>query len=495
MVSVAKAISVWQRNGIVQADSFVNGTTTIHDLSSSGGDFPQISIDRLGNAIAVWQLNSGSNSIIQASYHNKGGSWSSVPVDLSSTGAVSPQIVMDSSGNAIVVWQRNNGSNMIIQAKYYNKSNSSWSEVQNLSDESKNSYAPQISMDSLGNGIAIWSGSYEARNITQVRYYNKSTNSWLTIQNLSALGKNTSEQQIVMNSVGNAVAVWSQLDGTNIVQASYYTKSTGIWSAPQTLSTIGKTAILPQISIDPLGNAIAVWVGGNGLHNLIEAKYYIKSIGIWSEPKILSATDKNSSYPQISMDRLGNAVAIWDLNNGSNTIIQASYYTKGDDWLAPQNLSAIGGNAGSPQISIGISGNAIAIWNRYNGTNLIIQSSYYTKITNSWSEVQDLSAIGENSRNPQIEIDNHVVPRIDATVKFSIDANYYSIFINLQAVSNYKNALIDQVVAHTGAPRSTITIISVTPGSIVNELTLPTEYVAALQNAVNNGLFYIIIEQ
>jgi hypothetical protein len=491
MLSVAKAISVWVRNDIVQADSLVNGTTTIHDLSSSGGNVPQIAIDKLGNAIAVWQLYSDSTSIIQASYHNKGGSWSVVPKDLSSTGAVSPQIAMNSSGNAFVVWQINNGSNMIIQTTHYNKSTSSWSAVQTLSDESTNAFDPQISIDSLGNAIAIWSGNYNTRYITQVRYYTESTSSWSTIQNLSAEGKNTSEQQIVMNSVGDAVAVWTQLDGTNIVQASYYTKGVS-WSTPQTLSAIGELTILPQISIDPLGNAIAVWEGGGDTNNVIRASYYTKG-GSWSTIQNLSATDKNSSYPQISMDPLGNAIAIWNLNNGSNHIIQAIYYTKGVSWSTIQNLSADGENAFSSQITIDRLGNAIAVWERYNGSQFIIQARYYTKSTNSWSTfVEDLSATGENAVDPQIEIDNQVVPTINATVKFSINANYYTIITNLQALANYKNTLIDQIVAYTSAPRTTITILSILPGSIVNELTLPTEYVAALQNAVQNG-FYITI--
>ena len=44
-------------------------------------------------------------------------------------------------------------------------------------------------------------------------------------------------------------------------------------------------------------------------------------------------------------------------------------------WLAPVDLSAGGGNAFEPQVSIDPQGNATAIWVRYDGTNDVVQAA------------------------------------------------------------------------------------------------------------------------
>jgi hypothetical protein len=61
-------------------------------------------------------------------------------------------------------------------------------------------------------------------------------------------------------------------------------------------------------------------------------------------------------------------------------------------------------------------------------------------------------------------------------------------------MAEYKVNITEQIVSVTGAPPDTIIITSVTPGSIVNQVRLPTIYVPSLQYAVQNGLFEITID-
>ena len=79
------------------------------------------------------------------------------------------------------------------------------------------------------------------------------------------------------------------------------------------------------------------------------------------------------------------------------------------------------------------------------------------------------------------------------TVRFAINADYYKTIFDKQSLSKYESALLDAIVQYTNAPRNSINIISITPGSIVNEIKLPAEYVASLQYVIQNGLFYITI--
>jgi uncharacterized delta-60 repeat protein len=79
-----------------------------------------------------------------------------------------------------------------------------------------------------------------------------------------------------------------------------------------------------------------------------------------------------------------------------------------------------------------------------------------------------------------------------AIVRFNIYADYNTIFSNI-TLDYYKTQLIEAIYTYTGAPRNSITILSVTSGSIVNEVQLPSQYVTALQNAFILGLFAIIL--
>lgn len=71
MSSVKREISVWVRDGIVQANRLVNGTSKITNLSDSGASTPQIAINSLGDAIVVWSLSTAGASKIQYTYYTK----------------------------------------------------------------------------------------------------------------------------------------------------------------------------------------------------------------------------------------------------------------------------------------------------------------------------------------------------------------------------------------------------------------------------------------
>jgi hypothetical protein len=231
-------------------------------------------------------------------------------------------------------------------------------------------------MGSVSKEISVWvrGGIVQADNLV---------NGVSKITNLSAVGGNASSPQIAIDNLGNAIAVWSRSNGSNntIIQASRYTYTNGSWSTPEDLSAVGQNASNPKIAIDNLGNAIAVWTRFNGFNGIIQTRRYTYN-GSWSTPESvvdLSAVGGNASSPQIAIDNLGNAIAVWSRSNGSNTIIQARRYTyTNGSWLASVDLSETGGNASSTQIAIDKFGNAIAVWSRYNGSNGIIQSSRYT---------------------------------------------------------------------------------------------------------------------
>ena len=152
---------------------------------------------------------------------------------------------------------------------------------------------------------------------------------------------------------------------------------------------------------------IAVWTRQNGLPGgkwIIQASYTTDGGATWLaavDAKNLSSDGQNAEKPQISLSGK-NGIAVWKRSNGSNTIIQTSYTKDGGvTWSSVLDLSDVGGNADEPQIEIREQ-NGVSVWYRNDGTYNIIQSKNTTDGGKTWSSVTNLSATNTNSGDPRV---------------------------------------------------------------------------------------------
>jgi len=146
------------------------------------------------------------------------------------------------------------------------------------------------------------------------------------------------------------------------------------WLAPQDLSAAGQDAYDPQVAFDGQGNAIAVWSRSNGTNLIVQAA--VRAVGgSFGAPQDLSAAGQKAGFPEVAVDGQGNAIAVWQRFDGTNYIMQAAVRAAGGSFGAPQDLSAAGQTANDPQVAVDGQGNAIAVWSRSNGTNYIVQAA------------------------------------------------------------------------------------------------------------------------
>lgn len=191
------------------------------------------------------------------------------------------------------------------------------------------------------------------------------------------------------------------------------------WTTPVQLSKDGQNAAIPQIAVDGVGDAIAVWQrpNDNGTFFFIQAAVYTKATTSWSTTPVIISLDpaetvepqegRDSLNPQIAVDSVGDGIAVWRRFNGSFYIVQAAHYTKATNtWGTPINLSADGQSALDPQISIGSGDDAIVVWERLDVTDNLyeIQGSAYTKATTTWAAVDVISDTGFNAVNAQVDV-------------------------------------------------------------------------------------------
>ncbi len=236
---------------------------------------------------------------------------------------------------------------------------------------------------------------------------------WLAAADLSAGGQSASEPQLAVDSAGNVVAVWSRSNGTNTIVQSASRPAGGPWQSPLDLSAAGQNASEPEVAVDPAGDAIALWRRYDG------ADYVIQSAsrpagGAWQSPVDLSEAGENASEPQVTVDPSGNAVAVWSRSNGTNTIVQSASKSAGGFWQSPVDLSAAGQNAEAPRLAVDPAGDALALWRRYDGANYVIQSAS-RPAGGAWQSPVDLSAIGRNAFEPELATD----PEGDAVAAWS----------------------------------------------------------------------------
>jgi hypothetical protein len=199
---------------------------------------------------------------------------------------------------------------------------------------------------------------------------------FLTAINISDAGRDAFEPQLAEDQSGNTLYVWTRFDGSKYRIQARFRAADGTWEAAQTISDPGQDASEPQVAFDPGGNAIAVWSRFDSAKTRVQAAFR-PSGGSFGTPQTLSGQGQNATNPDISMDSSGNAVAVWERLDGSKLRIEASVRPAGGSFGANQILSESGQDAFEPRVAAGpsVDDNAVAVWTRFDGATLRVQSA------------------------------------------------------------------------------------------------------------------------
>ena len=380
---VGDAVAVWARTTgatttLVQAAVHPAGGawSAPDDLAPSGlSPDPDVGMDGAGTAVAVWTRTVAAPFVIQWASRPKAGSWSS-PRDLSAAGQASfaPKIAVNAAGAAVAVWSRVAGAVHAIQAAV-RPPGGDWSAPQDLSDLSFDSFGARVGIDAAGNAVAVFQSNTDGpRYIVQAAVH-PAGGAWSKPDDLSAKGQEARDAEVAVNAAGTAVAVWKRSNGMHtIVQAALRPVASGVWQPPDNLSAVGQNADEPDVGIDSAGNAVAVWGRFDGTNRIVQGAARPAGGG-WSSSQNLSATGQSATNARVVVAAAGDAVAAWQRSNGSNPIVQAAARPAGGSFAAPQNLSALGGDALEPELAVNAAGDTVAVWRRFNGSNYIVQAA------------------------------------------------------------------------------------------------------------------------
>lgn len=195
--------------------------------------------------------------------------------DVNRDGLGSHSVAMNAAGNAIAVW-RAGGELRSSQVE----TGKDWSEARSFGCSS-DSQVPQVVMDEAGNALVVWHGGEGNRAWANRRVAGIG---WGTAQQIGIGDGVEVSPRVAMDSSGNAIAVWRETTGPTEqepssvrVCANRYHVGDG-WEEPRRSScTAGADALWfggPSVVMDPSGNAIAVWSQRDGTHSNIWARPY-----------------------------------------------------------------------------------------------------------------------------------------------------------------------------------------------------------------------------
>ena len=385
---------------------------------------PQLDMNVNGDAIIVWAQKTGSSSVLYKS-QLRSGVWvhpSSLADSFSPAGtdAAEVKVSLDNDGNIIIGWIQADrfGANQIFKSEYRS---GEWrhpsSLDDNISPDGQHADQVQIAMGENGDALIVWN-QYDGTR-SQVYKSEYRLGAWIhptnLADNISPDGEATDRPQVAMDRSGDALIVWSQIDGVveQIFKSEY---RSGAWTHPtgigDNISLDGQIARNPQVAMDNYGAALIVWEQSDGGNlQIFKAEYR----GTWSIPVSLSdniSPDLSDSYePKVSMGDNGEALIVWGQFDGAVNQIFKSEYRSGS-WTHPvdlnDNISPDSRDAYSYQVSINKNGDSVIVWTQYAGLNdAIFKSEYRSGV---WTHPLDLtdsiSDVSTGAASPQVSIND-----------------------------------------------------------------------------------------
>lgn len=262
------------------------------------------------------------------------------------------------------------------------------------------------------------SGVVTTTNITNISVICEEQRHWHVAQEIGQSVGDSRDAKIATGSGGNALAIWTLQPDPAAAPVGVFSNvlTPSGWSSPLQVSPLD-SAFRPKLVADGGGNAFSVWHTFNGsFFNVLWSRYTAN--GGWSVPAPIGNPNSSKQIePQIALDSQGDAIAVWQQFDGNRSRIVASRYVAGIGWgvataadLAPANTHS--GDAVQPQIAIDTHGNALIVWQQFdpavNQANL--WANRYSVADNTWGTAVELGQaqnLEDPDRTPRILCDSN----------------------------------------------------------------------------------------
>jgi hypothetical protein len=332
------------------------------------------------------------------------------PRNISNTSGSSwhPTIKVDGDDNLDLAWYDYSPGNRDIFFNRSTDSGSTWSSPVNISNNSGNSWNQTITVDSAGNLNLAWmddiTGNLDI-------FFSRSTDdgaTWSLPVNISNNSGDSWDPDIAVDSTGTLYLVWS--DFSFVYKQILFSRSTdngSTWSLPTNISNNSGSSLNPTISLDSGGNLNLAWSDEIPGNFEILFSRSTDNGSTWSLPVYVTQTSYDSYDPTITADNAGNLNLAWTYATPQNWEIFFSRSTdNGSTWILPVNISNTAFGSYEPTIIVDSAGNLNLAWRDDTTGNDEILFSRSTDNGSTWSLPKNISNTSKGSTYPTITVDS-----------------------------------------------------------------------------------------
>jgi len=371
----------------------------------------EVAIDEQGNAFVVWCQNANT-WITRYSYSDTKWSKAIILIPNNRTGSykvvTEPHIAVDQSGNAMLTWLESGDAPWKrVWAKKYNSRSDTWGtailvETNTVSDDAKN---PRIFADKYGNFTVIWvqgdRNVWPFRNHIWANRYSSKTNSWGIPQMIDSSFYSEyagAYLQAAIDDSGNIIVVWNEWNSVKgNLWANRYSATKDKWETQVLLNTGTMTHVSDvQISIDKDGNAVAVWVEDDSNTGVVYSRRYVwmnrysSKTGTWAMSLLIPPITTGDMFnPQVVIDGNGNASIVGAVSNGGYHLWESNYNFTDDSISVPKIMFS--DESLSAKLAVDKDGNKFAIFSTY-ADSVKYWSTSYDYSNNVWGPKKEILA-------------------------------------------------------------------------------------------------------
>ncbi|MFC4314280.1 hypothetical protein ACFPN2_34770, partial [Steroidobacter flavus] len=330
--ATGKAVLGWiQSTGVaVSSYDLATGTWGAVQLMASSDNVTNardsFALSIAGDFTAVtWVRTESGRLNVRASVANNG-VWGAVGLlESTSPHASLPQVGIDATGNALVTWRQSDGTAERVYYSRWSHASQSFSTATLLDSGTGATDRPKMGFDGQGNAIAMWSeaGSLYARR------FDSATAAWGTT--VLVQSGTISSWDLSVDAQGNALAGWTQDDGTTIsAYARRFDGASGTWGTVALLESSTAAVSGTRITVAIAGNnAVVGWLQTNGTTDDLYA--VTSNGGTWSTPQLIDSRSTTVTAQFAAVDMGGSAALVWEQVDGNNfrSIYQARYISPG----------------------------------------------------------------------------------------------------------------------------------------------------------------------
>jgi hypothetical protein len=299
------------------------------------------------------------------------------------------------------VWEREIGDLPAVEAAAHPATGGGWAAPAVLGVPGQRMRAPAAAVDDAGNGIAVFERFDGIHWRVAVATRPVLSGAWSAPVDLSLPGQDARDARVAVDGGGGALAVWQRRNGLSWVVEAATRSAAGAWGAPVQLSDGGADARSVQVALAPDGRAVVLWERLTGLQSAVQASVAPSGGGPLGPAATLSQPGTSALSPRLAMDAAGNAVAVWQTFDGLHGAVRAADRPAGAAaWSPSVAVSPAGEDAREPQIGLDRAGGAMALWSRLDAGLWSVRSALRAPGGGPWSAPATVSSGSGSSAPP-----------------------------------------------------------------------------------------------